>query len=489
VRTPDHEPSSDQTLPRVLGLWPAVAVVIGTAIGSGIFLVPSDMVKAVGSPGMVFAVWVFGGVLTLFGALTYAELSAALPGAGGEFVYLNAAYGPFFGFVYGWTQTWVAKSASIATLATGFYTYLADFFPGLKAAAWTVRYPIGPNGGPLEIRYGQLFAIGLILFLAGINYLGVRLGGGVQVAMTALKLALIAGIIACGLIYAFSGASTPPLPFTFHSTIPANPGGVAGFFAALVAALWAYDGWNNAGMLGSEIENPQRNLPLALIGGTLAMVAVYLLVNFAYFSVLSGAEVGASERVASEMMRRVFSGHEHWSARGAGAVSIAAMISIFAALNGSILSGSRIPFAMTQKGYFFHALGRVHPRFQTPGASILLLGFWSSLLLLSGHYKQLYTLVIFPSWILYAMTAASVIVLRRTQPRLERPFKVPGYPVVPILFVLVAIGLLYSTLLESPRESGIGFGIIVAGLPFYFYWKRAAQANPALAEVKGNPSV
>jgi APA family basic amino acid/polyamine antiporter len=144
---------------------------------------------------------------------------------------------------------------------------------------------------------------------------------------------------------------------------------------------------------------------------------------------------------------------------------------------------------MTQKGYFFRALGRVHPRFQTPGASILLLGFWSSLLLLSGHYKQLYTLVIFPSWILYAMTAASVIVLRRTQPRLERPFKVPGYPVVPILFVLVAIGLLYSTLLESPRESGIGFGIIVAGLPFYFYWKRAAQANPALAEVKGNPSV
>lgn len=482
MRTPEHEPS----LRRVLGLWPAVSVVIGTAIGSGIFLVPSDMVKAVGSPGMVFAVWVFGGVLTLFGALTYAELSAALPGAGGEFVYLNAAYGPFFGFVYGWTQTWVAKSASIATLATGFYTYLADFFPGLKAAAWTVRYPIGPNGGPLEIRYGQLFAIGLIICLAGINYLGVRLGGGVQVAMTALKLALIAGIIACGLIYAFGGASTSPLPL--HSTIPANPGGVAGFFAALVAALWAYDGWNNAGMLGSEIEKPQRNLPLALIGGTLAMIAVYLLVNFAYFSVLSAAEVGGSERVASEMLRRAFSGNAQWSSRGAGAVSIAAMISIFAALNGSILSGSRIPFAMTQKGYFFHALGRVHPRFQTPGASIWLLGLWSSLLLLSGHYKQLYTLVIFPSWILYAMTAASVIVLRRTQPGLERPFKVPGYPVVPILFVLVAISLLYSTLLESPRESGIGFAIIVAGLPFYFFWKRAAQSNPAPVEVTGKRS-
>ncbi len=483
METSDHEPA----LRRVLGLWAAVSVVIGTAIGSGIFLVPSDMVKAVGSPGMVFAVWIFGGVLTLFGALTYAELSAALPGAGGEFVYLNAAYGPFFGFVYGWTQTWVAKSASIATLATGFYTYLADFFPGLKAAAYTFPYPIGPGGGPLEIRYGQLFAIGLILFLAGINYLGVRLGGGVQVAMTGLKLALIAGIIVCGIFYAFR-ATTPPAPFTFHATIPAMPGGVAGFFAALVAALWAYDGWNNAGMLGSEIENPQRNLPLALIGGTLAMIGVYVLVNFAYFSVLSGAEVGASERVASEMMRRVFSGNAHWSARGAGAVSIAAMISIFAALNGSILSGSRIPFAMTRKGYFFHALGRVHPRFHTPGASIVLLGLWSSLLLLSGHYKQLYTLVIFPSWILYAMTAASVIVLRRKQPDLERPYKVPGYPFVPLIFVLVAIGLLYSTLLDSPRESGIGFGIIVAGLPFYFHWKRAAQAGADVGGARGNPA-
>jgi APA family basic amino acid/polyamine antiporter len=483
VTIPDHQPS----LRRVLGLWPAVSVVIGTAIGSGIFLVPSDMVRAVGSPGMVFAVWIFGGVLTLFGALTYAELSAALPGAGGEFVYLNAAYGPFFGFVYGWTQTWVAKSASIATLATGFYTYLADFFPGLKVAAYTLHFPIGPGGGPLEVRYGQLFAISLILFLAGINYLGVRLGGGVQVAMTGLKLALIAGVIACGIFFAFSGVSGSPSPFTFHAAIPANPGGTAGFFAALVAALWAYDGWNNAGMLGSEIENPQRNLPLALIGGTLAMIGIYLLVNFAYFSVLSGAEVGASERVAADMMRRVFLGNALWSSRGAAAVSVAAMISIFAALNGSILSGSRIPFAMTQKGYFFHAFGTVHPRFHTPGASILLLGFWSSLLLLSGHYSQLYTLVIFPSWILYAMTAASVIVLRRKRPELERPYKVLGYPVVPLLFVMVAIGLLYSTLLESPRESGIGFGIIVAGLPFYFYWKTKAWADRALVEPKVNP--
>ncbi len=470
MKETDREPA----LRRVLGLWPAVSIVIGTAIGSGIFLVPSDMIKAVGSPAMVFAVWVFGGVLTLFGALTYAELSAALPDAGGEYVYLNAAYGPFFGFVYGWTQTWVAKSASIATLATGFYTYLADFFPGLRAAAYTVHYPVGPGGGPLEIRFGQLFAIGLILFLAGINYFGVRLGGGVQVAVTGLKLALIAGLTVAGLWYGYGHSGADHL----HSTMNADPGGVAGFFAALVAALWAYDGWNNAGMLGSEIENPQRNLPRALIGGTLAMIAIYLLANLAYFSVLSGAEVGASERVAADMMRRILRGIGGGGPGGA-AVSMAAMISIFAALNGSILSGSRVPYAMARDGYFFRVLGRVHPRFRTPSVSILLLGLWSSVLLLSGHYKQLYTLVIFPSWILYAMTGAAVIVLRRKRPDLERPYKVPGYPFVPVLFVLVAMGLLYSTLLTSPRESGIGFGIIVAGLPFYFHWKRRlAQGLP-----------
>jgi basic amino acid/polyamine antiporter, APA family len=471
VKTPDREPA----LRRALGLWPAVSIVIGTAIGSGIFLVPTDMIKAVGSPAMVFAVWIFGGVLTLFGALTYAELSAALPDAGGEFVYLNAAYGPFFGFVYGWTQTWVAKSASIATLATGFYTYLADFFPGLRAAAYTVPYPIGPGGGPLEIRFGQLFAIGLILFLAAVNYFGVRLGGSVQVSVTALKLVLIAALTAAGLWY---GISTHAYAANLHSATTAHPGGMAGFFAALVAALWAYDGWNNAGMLGSEIENPQRNLPFALIGGTLAMIGIYLLANLAYFSVLSSAEVGASERVASDMMRHVFSGRIGGGGPGGAAVSVAAMISIFAALNGSILSGSRVPYAMAQKGYFFHSLGHVHPRFRTPSVSILLLGLWSSFLLLSGQYQQLYTLVIFPSWILYGMTAASVIVLRRKRPDLNRPYKVLGYPVVPLLFVIVAIGLLYSTLIESPRESGIGFGIIVAGLPFYFHWKRQLGLRP-----------
>ena len=382
-------------LRRALGLWPTIAIVIGTVIGSGIFLVPSDMVKAVGSPAAVFVVWIFGGILTLFGALTYAELSAALPEAGGEYVYLNAAYGPLFGFIYGWTQTWVAKSASIATLGTGFYTYSGEFFPIFQHVLYTVHMPIGPHGGPLEIRTGQIFAIAVILFLSGVNYLGVRVGGGVQVGVTALKIALIGGVIIAGLTSGRGAIAN------FHSAMPADPGGIPGFFVALVAALWAYDGWNNAGMLGSEVEHPQKNLPRALIGGTLCVMAIYLLTNLTYFYVLSGPEVGASPRVAAEVMRRVM------GQPGGAMVSIAAMISIFAALNGSILSGSRVPYAMARDGLFFQSISRVNPRFRTPGASILLLGVWSSLLLLSGQYQQLYTLVIFPSWILYGMAVGS----------------------------------------------------------------------------------
>jgi len=447
-------------LRRVLGVWPAMAIVIGTVIGSGIFLVPNDMIKAVGTPSMVFFVWIFGGVLSLFCAFSYAELSAAMPEAGGEYVYLNAAYGPFFGFIYGWTQTWVAKSASLATLATGFYTYAADFFPVLAQPIFVIPLPIGPGGGPLPIRYGQLLGIVVLLFLAGVNYVGARAGGRLQVAATGLKLGLIAALVIGALLSGKSNSAN------FHSAITPELSGSAGFFAALVAALWAFDGWNNAGMLGSEINRPERNLPRALIFGTLITMGMYLVANWAYFTVLSAADVAGTERVAAEMMRRVV------GSAGGKLVSAAAMVSIFAAINGSILSGSRVPFAMAQGGYFFAWLKRVNPMYRTPSASILLISGWACLLLLSGQYRQLYTLVIFPSWILYGMTAASVIVLRRKRPDLKRPYRVVGYPVVPVLFVLVAGSLLWDTLRNSPRESGIGLVLIAAGIPFYLYWNR-----------------
>jgi APA family basic amino acid/polyamine antiporter len=446
-------------LRRDLGLWGAVAIVVGTVIGSGIFLVPKAMILSVGSPGMVFAVWVFGGILTMFGALTYAELAAALPEAGGEYVYLREAYGPFFGFLYGWTQTWVAKSASIATLATAFFYYLSNFLPQLEKVLWSIPIPFDLNGGPLEIRSGQLLAMAVILFLAAVNYFGVKIGGGVQIAVTIVKVALIFAIIVIGLTSGQGSAAN------YATSIPV-PGGFSGFFAALVAALWAYDGWNNVNMVSSEIRNPQRNLPLALIGGVGLVILIYLLTNLAYFYVLSGSEVATSDRVAAAMMRKAM------GQGGANAVSIAAMISIFAALNGSILSGARVPYALARDGYFFKPVAKVHPEFHTPGVAVALLSIWSSLLVLSGRYDQLYTMVIFSSWILYAMAAASVLVLRKKQPALHRPYRTLGYPVVPIVFVLVAITLLVQTMRTYPRESILGLVFILAGLPFYFHWKR-----------------
>lgn len=446
-------------LRRDLGIWSAAAIVIGTVIGSGIFLVPSAMIRQVGSPHVLFGVWVFGGVLSLFGALTYAELAAAMPEAGGEYVFLKEAYGPLWGFLYGWTQMWVAKSGSIAALATGFFYYLANFRPELDGVLYTVRLPIGPHGGPLEIRYGQLLAMAVILLLAAINYVGVRFGGGVQVTVTAVKLVLIGGIVVVGL-----GAGQGS-PANLAASIPAA-GGAAGFFAALVGALWAYDGWNNVSMVSSEVRQPQRSLPRALIGGTLAVIAIYLLANLAYFYVLSARDVAGTPRVAAEMMRRVF------GASGAGVVSIAAMVSIFAALNGSILTGARVPYAMARDGLFFRSLARVHPVYRTPGVSILALSGWAALLVLSGRFEELYTYVMFASWILYGMTGAAVVVLRRRRPDLGRPYRVLGYPGVPVLFVLGAASVLWFTVRQSPRESLLGLGIIIAGLPFYFHWRR-----------------
>ena len=255
----------------------------------------------------------------------------------------------------------------------------------------------------------------------------------------------------------------------YHTSIPA-PGGIAGFFAALVAALWAYDGWNNVSMVASEVEEPATQPSARADSRNPGVIAIYLLTNFAYFYVLSAGAVASTDRVAGEMMRRIL------GARGAGAVSIAAMISIFAALNGSILSGSRVPFAMARDKLFFRQIAFVHPTHRTPSVSILALSAWAALLVLSGRYDQLYTYVIFASVILYGMATASVIVLRRKRPEMPRPYRTIGYPIVPIVFVLGIVCLVISTLWHSPRESLMGLALIALGLPFYFYWKARAAS-------------
>jgi len=304
-----------------------------------------------------------------------------------------------------------------------------------------------------------LLAIAVILALGVVNFFGVKVGGGLQIVVTIVKVLLIAGTIGVGLL--------APLPAgAAASGTVAATGGVAGFFAALVAALWAYDGWNNLTMVSGEVRDPQRNLPPSLVLGTAIVVALYLATNLAYFRVLSAGEVASTNRVAAAMMAHLM------GPAGAAAVSIAAMISIFAALNGSILSGARVPYAMARDGLFFAAAGRVHPSYHSPSVSILLMSAWSAVLVLSGRYEELFTYVIFANWILYAMSTASVIVLRRKRPDLARPYRTPAYPVLPVLFVAGAMALVLSTLVKSPRESLLGLAVIVAGIPFYLRWKR-----------------
>jgi APA family basic amino acid/polyamine antiporter len=443
-------------LVRSLGPWEAASIVVGTVIGSGIFLVPSTMVAAVGTPAMVLVVFAVGGLLSLAGALTYAELGAALPHSGGEYVYLREGYGPLWGFLYGWTQFWVAKSGSIATLATAFAYYLANFWPGLDATLWTIPLPLGRDGQPLPIAYGQILAMVLILGLAVVNYFGVKVGARVQTFVTGLKIVLILAIV--GLAALIGGGSVE----NWVSTTP-SAGGATGFFAALIAALWAYDGWNNVSMASGEVRNPARNIPRSLIFGVLVVMAVYGAANLAYFYVLPADQVAASRRVAADVAKGFL------GSAGGDAVALTAMISIFAALNGSILSGGRVPYAMARDGYFFSAIARIHPRYHTPHVSILALSGWAALLVLSGSFEQLFTYVIFASWILYGMAAATVFVLRRRQPNLPRPYRTLGYPVIPLLFVGASGLLVLATLLDSPRESLMGLILIVAGIPFYRY--------------------
>lgn len=459
---PSAAPAGELDLRRELGLSAAIAIVIGTTIGSGIFLVPKTMINQMGSPALVFAVWIAGGLLSLFGALTYARLSTRFPEAGGEYVYLREAYGPFWGFTYGWLQTWVARSGACATLATGFFYYLGNFYPGLDRVLVTLPLPIGPGWAPLEIRYGQMIAIGVILMLGVLNTLGVRLGAGVQVGLTAVKIALIAVVVLVGI---FSGAADAG-NLQQSTPVSTSTGAFLRFFAALVAALWAYDGWNTVAMVGSEVRDPQRNLPRSLIWGIAGIILIYLAANAAYFVVLSPSEAASSDRIAAAMMNRAVGS---W---GAGLVSFAAMMSMIAALNGTLLGGSRIPYAMARDRLFFPSAARIHPRFHTPAAAIWILTITACVLVLSGRYEELFTSVIFSSWILYAMAAASVFVFhRRDGARSSANLWIPA------IFTATAVILLGATLVQSPRESLLGLGIIVIGVPFYRHWRNSKRVE------------
>jgi basic amino acid/polyamine antiporter, APA family len=446
METSSHGPE----LSRDLSVSHAGAVVVGTIIGSGIFLVPSEMMQAVGSAKLVYLAWFVGGLLSFFGALTYAELGAMKPQAGGEYVYVRDAYGPLGGFLYAWTWFVIAKPASIASVTIGLVRILGTF---------SVFSFFSNNfvSTPFAISWGQLVAIAAAILISSLNYVGIRKAGDFQLAFTLLKVAIILGIVVLGFKYSAGSWAN------FAGHYGGAKGGIVGFMAALVAALWAYDGWNDLNMVAGEIRHPERNIPIALIAGVAIVGALYILVNAAVQYVLPASAIAASERPASDAMALVL------GRMGASVVSIGMAISMLVTLNGTIMSGARVPFAAARDGYFFKALAEVHPKFHTPSISIIVQAILSSLLLLAGgSFRQLFSLAIFAEWLFYMIAGSTVFVLRRKEPDTPRPYRVWGYPLVPVLFVLASSVLLYYTFTDNLRNSALGTLVILAGIPVFY---------------------
>ncbi|HTR25040.1 MAG TPA: amino acid permease [Terriglobales bacterium] len=449
-------------LARDLKLSHAGAVVVGTIIGSGIFLVPQEMMQAVGSARIVYLAWLVGGVLSFFGALTYAELGAMKPQAGGEYVYVRDAYGPLMGFLYGWTWFLIAKPASIATVTTGLVRTLATFpaFHFFTRPCLTV-----PN---FAVTYGQLVAIVAAVFITWLNYIGVRRAGEFQFLFTLLKVAIILGIVVVGFTY--SGGAWA----NFSTEFAGAKGGSAGFFAALVAALWAYDGWNDLNMVAGEVRDPQRNIPLSLIWGVATVGLLYILVNAAVQYAMPAAAVAASARPAADTVTLAL------GRMGGSLVSIGIAISMFVTLNGTTMSGARVPFAMARDGYFFQSIATVHPRFHTPSVSLLVQCALSVILLLGGgSFRQFFSLAIFSEWLFYMIAGSTVFVFRWSEPKTPRPYRVLGYPVVPALFILASARLLYFTFKDNLPYSAWGCVAILAGVPIFYFFKRKRGSKPA----------
>ncbi len=440
--------TKDRNLPRVLGLWDIVSIVIGGVIGSGIFLVPKDMAAAVQVPLLILAVWVVGGLLSFFGALSFGELGASLPEAGGAYVFLRESYGKMIAFLFGWTLFLVIDSGAIATLTVAFsskyLTQLISLSPFAQKAV----------------------SIAFLMFLVLVNYAGVRWGANLQNLLTVIKFGALVGI--CGVIFIFAKGQTSnfvsPSPKTFTGNL------VGSFGIALIAALWAYKGWESSTYSAGEMKNPQRNLPLGLFIGTAACIVIYLLAQLAYLYVLPASAIAQSDRIAADAMNLVV------GPVGASIISFIILFSIMGATNQNFLCSPRVYFAMAKDGVFFKPLTSIHPKFLTPHLSIIAMGIWSMVLVLFfGTFENLFSYVIFGQWIFFGLTVAAVIILRKKRPDLPRPYKTWGYPVTPIIFILAALFISITSLVSQFWNSMAGLGIILLGLPFYFYWKAKSK--------------
>ncbi len=469
--TQDTEAGS---LARGLGLLAATAIVVGGIIGTGVFLKARVMTCNVGTPGLVMLAWVGAGMLSLAGALTYAELAAMMPRAGGEYIFMREAYGPRWAVVYGWTQVSITYTASQAAKGIALAIFLNALLGGALSGTFfsaTIAGRLIPFGGV------QIVALTAIATMAVINCAAVAVNGTISIVLTFLKAALIVGIGIGAFLFAdgdwthfaMSGASS-----ACAGVAGAARGGFAGFGAAMLGALWAYDGWSNMTQIAGEVRNPQRNVPLGLISGMLVVIALYLMVNAAYFYVLAPADiagVAVTSSVATEVARRFL---------GALAVSFIAatmMTSTLGSLHTGVLAGARIPFAMSRDGFFFKRLGIATSGTHVPANAVIALAIWAGILVLSGSFDELTDSVIFASYLFYGLVTASVFIFRRTRPDAERPYRAWGYPVLPAIFLVVTAWLLITTLITSPRQSLVGLAIVSLGFPIHWYFSRERRRS------------
>ena len=462
--------TAPRELARALSLRAASALLVGTVIGTGVFFKAAPMAQLLGSPWMVLLAWAAAGILSLAGALTYAELGAMYPRAGGDYVFLREAYGNFPAFMFGWTNFAVITTTGLAAIATGFASFLSALVP--LNAIWAER-GINLLGQTLHWTFGaqQVVAVAAIIFFAAINAAKVSTGGFTQSILTAAKIIGIGAIVGGALFLSRTrGVANLSPPSVTHAVT------VSAFGAAMIAALWAFQGWSNMTMVAGEIENPRRNVPLGLIYGMLIVLGVYLLTNFAFFYALPFSDVATSNSTAYRLAVPVAAkaAQSFLGSAGGKVVSIAFLISVMGSLNGIIIMNSRVPYAMARDGLFFPRLGELNSQ-QVPVRAIWVEAVLACILALSGTFDQITTACVFAVWIFFALTAASVFVLRKKRPDVERPYRTLGYPVLPALFVLVALWLLVNTLRTNPVESAAGLVLILAGLPFYLYFRRSGK--------------
>jgi APA family basic amino acid/polyamine antiporter len=475
--------SQSSDLVKCLGLFDSTTLVMGSMIGSGVFIVAADVSRQVQSPGLFFLTWIVSGVLTVIAAISYGELAGMMPKAGGQYVYLREAFGPLWGFLYGWTLFLVIQTGTVAAVAVAFGKFLGVFAPWVSAKTILLNFgTLAVFGHPIALTVSsqQMVATLVLFFLSGLNILGLRTGAGVQNVFTVLKVAALLGMVGLGIWWAFGHPVPASSVQGFWQGAHWDLATLTLVSVALVGPLFSSDAWNNVTFTGSEVINPKRNLPLALFVGTIAVCMIYCACNWAYYRALpffgtphsglmnAGIQFAAEDRVATAAVQVMLGG------KGAGLMAAAIMISTFGCTNGMVMAGARVYYAMAKDGLFFSSVGKIHPKYHTPGVSLLVQAVWASILTLTGTYSELLDYVIFAAVFFYILTIAGIFRLRRKRPEAPRPYRAWGYPVLPMLYIAFASFVELALLTHKTFRSLAGLSIVAIGIPVYYLWRRRA---------------